>query len=104
MATFTLAPSARAELEEIWHYISEYNEQAADKFIRELAAKFQLLADNKEIGRRQDDFVVKMRMFPFKKYHIYYFPTDAGVEIYHVLHGSQDAEEKFKDFFQGLNE
>jgi len=102
MANFTIAPSGQFDLDEIWDYISEYNEEAADKFIRDLGAKFQLLADNKEIGRRQDDFIVEMRMFPFKKYHIYYFPMANGVEIYRVLHGARDSQGEFEDFFAGL--
>jgi toxin ParE1/3/4 len=102
MAEFTIAPLADADLDEIWLYISEDNEPAADKFIRALASKFQLLADNREIGRRQDDFIVEMRMFPYRKYHIYYFPTDNGVEIYRVLHGARDNEGEFEDFFEGL--
>lgn len=102
MAKFTVAPLADADLDEIWNYISEYNEDAAAKFMRDLARKFQLLADNKEIGRRQDDFIVEMRMFPFKKYHIYYFPTAEGAEIYRVVHGRRDNEGEFEDFFEGL--
>ncbi|MCW5961160.1 MAG: type II toxin-antitoxin system RelE/ParE family toxin [Pyrinomonadaceae bacterium] len=81
MPKFTLAPLAKTDLKAIWNYISEFNEQSANKFIRELSEKFQLLADNKNIGKRQDNFIVEMRMFPFKKYHIYYFPNDEGVEI-----------------------
>ena len=104
MAKFTVAPSAEADLDEIWHYISEHNQEAADKFIRDLAGKFQLLAKNKEIGKRQDDFIVEMRMFPFKKYHLYYFPADDGIEIYRVLHGSRDIDGLFEDFFGGLKE
>lgn len=100
MAKFTLAPSAATDLDEIWHYLAENNEAAAEKFIRELAAKFQLLANNRELGRRQDDFLVEMRMFPFKKYYIYYFPTDEGVEIYRVLHGRRDIEGLFEEFFE----
>lgn len=101
-AKFTVAPSGQTDLDEIWYYISEYNEEAADKVIRDLAGKFQLLADNKNIGQRQDDFIVEMRMFPFKKYNIYYFPTAEGVEIYRVLHGRRDAEGEFEGFFEGL--
>jgi len=89
-------------LDEIWHFISEDNETAADKLIEDLAAKFQLLADNKEIGTRQDDFIVEMRLFPFKKYHIYYFPNKDGVEIYRVLHGRRNIEGLFEDYFEGL--
>jgi len=104
MANFTITPLAEADLDEIWNYISEYNEPAADKFMRELAKKFQLLANNREIGRRQDDFIIEMRMIPFKKYHIYYFPTEGGVEIYRILHGVRDNEGEFEDYFEGLKE
>lgn len=104
MAKFTLAPAAIADLDEIWHYIAKNNEAAAEKFIRELVGKFELLANNREIGKRQDDFMVEMRMFPFKKYQIYYFPSNDGVEIYRVLHGRRDIEDLFGEFFQGLPE
>jgi len=43
-------------------------------------------------------------MFPFKKYHIYYFPIEDGVEIYRVLHGARDNEGEFEDYFEGLKE
>lgn len=101
---FTTAPLAESDLESIWNYLSEFNERAANQFIRDIARKFDLLANNKQIGKRQDDFIVEMRMFPFKKYHIYYFPTDEGVEIYRILHGSRDIEGEFEDFFEGLKE
>lgn len=104
MAKFLLSPLAENDLDEIWNYISENSEKAASKFIRNLAAKFQLLADNPEIGKRQDDFVVEMRMFPFKNYLIYYFPADDGVEIYRVLHGRRDIENLFEEYFEGLDE
>lgn len=104
MPKFTLSPLAETELVAIWNYIAEFNEQSANKFIQELSRKFQLLADNKNIGKRQDNYIVEMRMFPFKKYHIYYFPTEEGVEIYRVLHGSRDVEGEFEDYFEGLSE
>jgi len=64
-----------------------------------------LLADNKEVGKRQDDFVVDMRMFPFKNYNIYYFPTEnGGVEIYRILHTRRNIEDLFEDYFEGLKE
>ena len=102
MAKFTVAPSAENDLNEVWRYIADNNEVAAEKFIHQLSRKFQVLADNKEIGTRQDYFIIEMRMFPFKSYHIYYFPTDEGVEIYRVLHGSRDIEGLFEEYFGGL--
>ncbi len=99
-----ISDTARLDLKEIWSYIAEDNIDSAYRIIRELSKKFDLLEANPKLGRRQDDFIVEMRMFPFKKYYIYYFPTKDGVEIYHVLHGSRDVEGEFEDFFEGLKE
>lgn len=104
MTKFTLAPLAKTDLKAIWNYISEFNERAANQFIQDISKKFDLLANNNQIGKRQDNFIIEMRMFPFKKYHIYYFPNDEGVEIYRVLHGSRDIEGEFEDYFEGLSE
>ncbi len=102
MPKFILSPLANSDLQDIWKYISEYSETAANKFILDISKKCDLLANNKQIGKRQDRFIIEMRMFPFKKYHIYYFPNDEGVEIYRVLHGSRDVEGEFEDYFEGL--
>lgn len=102
MAKYIIAPSGLTDLDEIWHYLAESNEEAADKLLRTLGNNFQLLAENKKIGKRQDDFIVEMRMFPFKNYNIYYFPTENGIEIYRIIHGRRDAEEMFEDYFEGL--
>lgn len=99
---FELNEFARADLKEIWAYFAEFNPTTADKFLRELAKKFQLLADNPKIGRAHDEFVLNLRSFPYKDYVIFYFPAAGGVEIYRVLHGAQDIENLFDDYFEGL--
>ena len=102
MANFTVAPSAETDLNEVWRYIADDNEAAAEKFIYQLSGKFQMLAENKELGTRQDNYIVEMRRFPFKNYHIYYFPTAEGVEIYRVLHSRRDIEGLFEEYFDDL--
>lgn len=104
MSQFTLSPSADADIDGISNYIAEDKEEATGKFIRDLVAKFQPLTINQEIGKRQDGFVVEMRLLPFKDYYIYYFPSDDGVEIYRILHGRGNIEELFNDYFDGLKE
>ena len=65
MPKLTIAPAAQNDLEEIWRYIAEDNESAAEKLIRQLIGKFELLTNNQLIGTTQDDFPIDMRMFPF---------------------------------------
>ncbi len=99
---FELAEPAKADLKEIWTYLAEFNPAAADKFFRELAKKFQMLADNPQIGHLQNNFIVNLRSFPHKGYTIFYFSEESGVQIHRVLHGVQNVEELFEDYFQGL--
>jgi toxin ParE1/3/4 len=99
---FELSAHARQDLKEIWIYLAENNYAAANRALRELGQKFQLLANNPLLGRVQDDLILNLRRFPYKKYNIFYFPVENGIEIYRVLHGSRNIEELFEDFIEGL--
>lgn len=59
--------------------------------------KFRLLGENPLIGRKNDDLIIGLRLFPFKNYNIFYFQTEFGVEIYRVLHSSRDIIQIFDD-------
>jgi toxin ParE1/3/4 len=100
--SFELTAGARKDLKEIWSYIAENNAASADKILRELAKKFDLLAQNPKIGNSHDKFIVNLRSFPFKNYHIFYFPTENGVEIYRVIHRARNTQDLFEGFFKGL--
>jgi toxin ParE1/3/4 len=99
---FELSAGAAANLKDIWNYIAERNPAAADKFMREFAKKFQLLANNPKIGRTHDEFILNLCSFPHKDYVIFYFPNENGIEIYRILHSARDVESLFEDFFEGL--
>jgi toxin ParE1/3/4 len=99
---FELTEAARRDLKEIWFYIVENNPASADKTLRELSKKFDLLAQNPKIGSSHDEFILNLRSFPFKNYLIFYFPVENGVEIYRVIHGARNIEDLFEDFFRGL--
>jgi toxin ParE1/3/4 len=64
---FELNEFARTDLKEIWKYFAEFNTDSADRFLRELEKKFQLLAENPKLGRVHDDFILNLRSFPYKK-------------------------------------
>lgn len=48
-AEYVLTESARDDLKEIWKYIAGYNPAVADKFLKQLRDKFELLASNPKI-------------------------------------------------------
>jgi len=96
MARVLIAHSAKLDLEEIWQYIADDNSEAADNFIVVLSEKFYLLSENIGIGRDRSDLVPNLQVFPHKNYLIFYFPVEAGVEIFRVIHCSRDIENVFE--------
>ena len=64
--------------------------------------QFRFLAKNSKIGVAQDNFILNLRKFSHKKYIIFYFEIENGVEIYRVVHGARNIEAVFEDFFEGL--
>jgi toxin ParE1/3/4 len=102
MAKILYSEFARDDLKKVWLHISKQNLTAADKFLDELYEKFLLLAKNPKIGRSHDEFIVHLRSFPHKKYVIFYFPTENGIEVYRILHGARDIEDLFDRYFIGL--
>jgi toxin ParE1/3/4 len=102
MAQVKLSQFAEADLKEIWSYIAETNIASADKITDEFLKKFQLLAQNSEMGKRRDDLILNLRSFPHKRYVIFYFPIDEGIEVFRVLHGSRDITSLFDDLIDNV--
>ena len=99
---FFLTEPAKLDLKDIWKFIAESNHNSADKFMREFAKKFQLLAENPKLGRSRDSYILGMRSFPFKDYIIFYFATENGIEIYRVIHGARNIDDLFDELIEGL--
>lgn len=82
IAQVKITEPARFDLEEIWRYIAEDNAKADDKFMDELGNKFLLLAGKPDLGRERHELMLNLRAFPHKKFMIFYYPTDEGIEIF----------------------
>jgi toxin ParE1/3/4 len=104
MAIVNFSEFAKADLKSIFAYLAENDVDSADKLVDELLEKFKLLAENSGLGRKRDEFIVNLRSFPYKRYIIFYFPIENGVEIFRVIHSSRDIETLFTDYFEGLEE
>jgi len=77
-------------LVEIWSYIAEDNEAAADRLIDLLVASFRILGQNPRLGRGRDDLRQGARSFVVGQYVIIYRVAKPSVQILHVLHGKRD--------------
>jgi toxin ParE1/3/4 len=96
MPTYRLTQRARRDLVEIWSYIAEDNEAAADRIIDLLVAGFRILGQNPRLGRSRDDLRQGCRSFVVAQYVIVYRVANPGVQILHVLHGKRDIPGLFR--------
>ena len=96
MAHFTRTAAAERDLSEIWDYIAEDNETAADKTLREIDARCHMLGEHPKMGRDRSDIVPGVHSSPVGNYLIFYRETSHGVEIIRVLHGARNLD--FIDF------
>ncbi len=93
--TYRLSRRARRDLLQIWSYIAEENELAADHFIDLLIQHLQLLGRNPHIGRHRNELRAGYRSFPVGQYLIFYRVLDPGIQIMHVMHGKRDIASQF---------
>ena len=87
MSTYRLGPKGTSDLAEIFDYtVATWGEQQAEKYIEELAACFQLLADSPGLGRACDLISPGIRRFEQGKHVIFYKPERDGIIVSRILH------------------
>lgn len=91
------SPFALKDIKDNWQYLSEQSEEIAKTLIREIGEKCEFLSRHPKAGRERNDLIINLRLFPYKRYNIFYFPFENGVEIYRVLHSSRDNIQIFDD-------
>src|SRR5947209_12442947 len=97
MPALTTSPRAEEDLDEIWSFVAGRDAEAADRLIDSISSRFDHLLAYPEAGRARHDLLVNLRSFPVKNYLIFYQPTDDGIEIFRVLHGSRDIRQAFDE-------
>lgn len=93
---YHIAPGARRDLDEIWDYIARDNLEAADRLLDNLYDRFRMISINKFIGSSRTEIGNNIRVFPYKRYLIFYAPHDETVEILRVLHSARDVDKIFE--------
>ena len=86
-------PQAEQDLVDIFLYIHRDNPSAAEKLVRAVNAKCELLAHNPRIGRARPELKPDLRSFPYGAYLILYRPIDDGVEIVRVVHAARNLDD-----------
>lgn len=95
MSSFSIAPLAQADIDEIWDYIAADNPPAADRWLDVLYDKFLLLASQPLIGQIREELSPDLRSFSVDRYVLYYKVLGQRIRILRVLHGARDIEPLF---------
>ncbi len=97
---------AEADLREVWAYIAQDSQRAADKVLDSIAAACKDLAENPAIGRVREELARGLRSLAVGKYVLFYRGEKAGIVVIRVLHGARDVQRdigKMRGFVTGIN-
>ena len=82
---------AEGDLLEIWQFVADRNQVAADRLIDTLGDKCELLGRNPLLGELFDVDRPYLRRFTHDNYVVYYHTTTEPITVVRVLHGARDA-------------
>jgi len=83
-------PLAQNDAIEIWAYIAEENEVAADKVFDEIEQRLKSLSFMPRSGTAMPFIAPDIRRSVVGRYSIYYRPVEDGIEILRILHYRRD--------------
>jgi toxin ParE1/3/4 len=83
---------ARTDLIEIWVYIAERNQAAADRVLDEIERICRLIATRPAMGRERPEIRLGIRSLGVMSWVIFYRIGEDHIEIVRVLHGARDLE------------
>ena len=86
------SPQSLVDLKGILVFIAKDKSQAARRFVQRLKEKCHFLATTPFGGTSRDDLSPGLRAFSVGNYVIYFRPTETGIRVERVLHGSQDVD------------
>jgi toxin ParE1/3/4 len=91
MAGYTLAPLARTDLDEIWTFtVSQWNEEQAERYIREIEATIEAVAAKPNLGRACAEIRPGYFKIPSGSHIIFYRRTRTKIDIVRILHQRMD--------------
>lgn len=86
-------PQAEEDLIQIWRYIADDNEQAADRLLDRFADVARKLATHPEAGRSRFELADGLRSFVIGNYVLFYLASRSQLIIVRVLSRYLDIDE-----------
>ena len=90
-----LSLQAHTDLQEIWLFIAQDSELAADRFVDRILQTCERLARTPRIGRPRGELATGLRSHALERYLIFYRIAKAGIEVVRVLSGYRDIDRLF---------
>jgi toxin ParE1/3/4 len=92
-----LSKRARLDLIEVWQFIADDNETAADRFLGRIDTVLAMLRDNPLAGCRRPELAPEIGSFPVGNFILFYRPIAASVELVRVRRGYLDIQPEDMD-------
>lgn len=93
MAKVIYSDIAKADLREIWDYVSDDSQLQADRLLGRIRSKLEHLARWNTLGRPRPELSRNCRSYPFGKYCFFFRPIDNGIEVIRVIHAARDLDQ-----------
>ena len=94
MSAYALTPLAKADIFDIWAYIPEDSEDAADRVEQAIYAACEFVAESPMRGHSRQDFTSRPLRFwtlaRYPNYTVVYRPGTSPLQIVAVLHGKRN--------------
>jgi len=101
MSAYALTPLAKADVFEIWSYIAEDSENAADRVERAIYDACAFVAEAPMRGHVRPDLTTRSLRFwtltRYPNYTVVYRPETAPLQVVAVLHGKRDVRRVLKE-------
>ena len=85
-----ISQPAREDLVDIWEFIAEHDELAADRYIGHLRLRARELVRYPHLGRMRRKIHPGIRSLLFRNHLIFYRVKKVSIQILRILHGSMD--------------
>lgn len=86
----TRKPQARLDLLDIWTFIAEDNEVAADRTLDRIEGALRSIAENPQMGRARSELRPGVRSFPVGSYILFYRDLGDTIDVVRVLNSFRD--------------
>jgi len=85
-------PRALVDVEEIAYYITVEGGRppTAERFLDGIRKKAEQFAQQPNLGEPRPDLAPGLRCRPYKRWLIFYEPSQAGITVHRVIDGSRD--------------